>query len=159
LYLDIQRTRFRDRLEVKVEVDADVLDAYVPGMVLQPLVENALTHGIAPKVAGGTLRITAARGGDATVVLRVADDGVGLPAGGTRERTGVGNTRGRLRALYGDAHSFTLAPLPGGGTVSEVRVPFRAAPTRTSEFPVGAVAGQPHAAASSRPAAEPVAVA
>jgi LytS/YehU family sensor histidine kinase len=143
-------------------VDADVLDAYVPGMILQPLVENALTHGIAPKVAGGTLRIAVTRGGDgASVVLRVEDDGVGLPAGGARERTGVGNTRGRLRAVYGDAHAFTLAPLPGGGTVSEVRVPFHTVPTRTAEFPVGT--GAPNASwpasASARPAPAPVAVA
>jgi two-component system LytT family sensor kinase len=141
LYLDIQRVRFRDRLKVQMEADAEAMQAYVPGMILQPLVENALTHGIAPKPGGGTVRITVARDGDA-VVLRVVDDGVGLPASGTRERTGVANTRERLRSLYGDAHAFTLAPRPDGGTVAEVRVPYRAAPTRTAEFPVGIVAQQ-----------------
>jgi two-component system LytT family sensor kinase len=110
-------------------------------MILQPLVENALTHGIAPKAAGGTVRITVTREHD-TVVLRVVDDGVGLAPGGAQERTGVGNTRERLRSLYGDAHAFTLAPRPDGGTVAEVRVPYRAAPTRTAEFPVGIVAQQ-----------------
>jgi two-component system, LytTR family, sensor kinase len=58
LYLDIQRVRFRDRLDVQIEVDDDVLSAYVPGMILQPLVENALTHGLAPKVALGTVRVS-----------------------------------------------------------------------------------------------------
>jgi two-component sensor histidine kinase len=140
LYLDIQRVRFRDRLSVQMEADADALQAYVPGMILQPLVENALTHGVAPKPAGGTVRITVTRDAD-SVVLRVVDDGVGLPAGQARERTGVSNTRERLRSLYGDAHAFTLSAMPGGGTMSEVRVPFRAAPTRTAEFPIG-IAGQ-----------------
>jgi two-component system LytT family sensor kinase len=125
-----------------MEADADALQAYVPGMILQPLVENALTHGLAPKPAGGTIGITVGREGDA-VVLRVADDGVGLPAGGARERTGVSNTRERLRSLYGDAHGFTLTARPDGGTVAEVRVPYRVAPTRTAEFPVGIVAQEP----------------
>jgi two-component system LytT family sensor kinase len=138
LYLDIQRVRFRDRVDVKVEVDADVLEAYVPGMILQPLVENALTHGLAPKLSGGTVWLSAAREGD-TVVLRVVDNGVGLPPAGARERTGVGNTRERLRSLYGDAHTFTLAPAPGGGAVSEVRIPFRTSPTKTAEFPIASV--------------------
>jgi two-component system LytT family sensor kinase len=135
LYLDIQRVRFRDRLDVKIEVDADVMAAYVPGMILQPLVENALTHGLAPKIGVGTVRVSVDREGD-TVVLRVIDDGVGLPPGGARERTGVSNTRERLRALYGDAHAVTLKSLPGGGTMSEVRLPLRDAPTRTAEFPI-----------------------
>ncbi len=139
LYLDIQRVRFRDRLDVRIEADADVLQAYVPGMILQPLVENALTHGLAPKRAPGTVKVTVdrdARDAD-TIVLRVADDGVGLPSAGPRERTGVGNTRDRLRTLYGDAALFTLTAIPTGGAMSEVRVPFRVAPTRTAEFPIG----------------------
>jgi two-component system LytT family sensor kinase len=135
LYLDIQRVRFRDRLNVKIEVDADAMSAYVPGMILQPLVENALTHGLAPKIGGGTIRISVDRDGD-TVVLRVIDDGVGLPPSGPVERTGVGNTRERLRALYGDAQSVTLTSLPNGGAMSEVRLPLRGAPTRTAEFPI-----------------------
>lgn len=150
LYLDIQRVRFRDRLDVQVEFDDEVLSAYVPGMILQPLVENALTHGLAPKIASGTIRVLVARAGE-TVILRVIDDGVGLPPGGPRERTGVGNTRERLRALYGDAQSVTLTSLPAGGTMSEVRLPFRGAPTRTAEFPIPS-ALQQSATASSRTA-------
>ncbi len=148
LYLDIQRLRFRDRLDVRIDADVDVLQAYVPGMVLQPLVENALTHGLAPKTSGGTVRITVDRDGD-TVILRVADDGVGLRTGVPVERTGVGNTRDRLRTLYGDAASFTLSAVPSGGTLSEVRVPFRAAPTRTAEFPIGTAMQQPSPSSSS----------
>jgi signal transduction histidine kinase len=142
LYLDIQRVRFRDRLDVRIEADADVLQAYVPGMILQPLVENALTHGLAPKTSPGTVRVSVDRDGE-TVVLRVADDGVGLPAAGARERTGVGNTRDRLRTLYGDAASFTLTAVATGGAMSEVRIPFRAAPTRTAEFPIATVLHEP----------------
>lgn len=152
LYLDIQRVRFRDRLDVRIEVDDDVLQAYVPGMILQPLVENALTHGLAPKVSPGTIEVTVEREGD-TIVLRVADDGVGLPAGGPRERTGVGNTRDRLRTLYGDAASFTISSIPSGGALSEVRVPFRVAPTRTAEFPIATATQQPASSASSKRAA------
>ena len=99
LYLDIQRVRFRARLDVRIDADADILEAYVPGMILQPLVENALTHGLAPRSSAGTVKVTVDRDGD-TIVLRVVDDGVGLPAGGPIERTGVGNTRDRLRTLY-----------------------------------------------------------
>jgi signal transduction histidine kinase len=142
LYLDIQRVRFRDRLDVRIEADADVLQAYVPGMILQPLVENALTHGLAPKTTPGTVKVAVDRDAD-TIVLRVADDGVGLPAGGPRERTGVGNTRDRLRTLYGDAASFTLTAIPTGGAISEVRIPFRVAPTRTSEFPIATARQEP----------------
>jgi two-component system, LytTR family, sensor kinase len=142
LYLDIQRVRFRDRLDVRIEADADALQAYVPGMILQPLVENALTHGLAPKTSPGTVKVAVEQDGD-TIVLRVADDGVGLPATGARERTGVGNTRDRLRTLYGDEWSFTLSALPSGGAMSEVRIPLRVAPTRTAEFPIGTALQQP----------------
>jgi two-component system LytT family sensor kinase len=148
LYLDIQRVRFRDRLDVRIEADADVMSAYVPGMILQPLVENAITHGLAPKTGPGTVRVSVHHDSE-SVVLRVADDGVGLPSEGMRERTGVGNTRARLRALYGEAHSVTLTSPPTGGTVAEVRLPLRDAPTRTAEFPIPS-ALQPSAVTPSR---------
>ena len=151
LYLDIQRVRFRDRLDVKIDVDAEVMSAYVPGMILQPLVENALTHGLAPKIGGGTIRVSVARDGS-TVVLRVIDDGVGLPPGGASERTGVGNTRERLRALYGDAQSVTLKSVPNGGAMSEVRLPLREAPTRTAEFPIPSALQQQQSTTRRRPA-------
>ena len=154
LYLDIQRVRFRDRLDVRVEVDAELMSAYVPGMILQPLVENALAHGLAPKIGAGTVRVSVTGEGD-TVVLRVIDDGVGLPPGGPRERTGVGNTRERLRALYGDAQTMTLASLPGGGAMSEVRLPLRGAPTRTAEFPIPTI-GEPSASSRAARGVEPV---
>ena len=117
-------------------------------MILQPLVENALTHGLAPKTSPGTVKVTVDRDAD-TIVLRVADDGVGLPAAGPRESTGVGNTRDRLRTLYGDAASFTLTTIPTGGAMSEVRIPFRAAPTRTAEFPIGTALQEPTPSPSS----------
>jgi two-component system LytT family sensor kinase len=148
LYLDIQRVRFRERLDVRIEADQEVLSAYVPGMILQPLVENALAHGLAPKTGPGTVQVSVRRDAD-SIVLRVADDGVGLPPAGVRERTGVGNTRARLRALYGEAQSVTLTSPPTGGTVVEVRLPLRDAPTRTAEFPIPS-ALQPPASTPSR---------
>jgi two-component sensor histidine kinase len=144
LYLDLQRTRFGDRLDARVEVDADVLGALVPGMVLQPLVENALTHGLAPKCAPGTVRVSAARDGP-SLVLRVSDDGVGLPAGGARDGTGVRNTRERLATLYGAEHAFSLTPAPAGGTVAEIRLPLQLASGAESE-------GAAHAMLPARPA-------
>jgi len=128
LYLDLQEMRFGPRLTVVRDLDPATLDARVPGLLLQPLVENALTHGIGPRPGPGRLEITSRREGEA-LVLRVRDDGVGLaPGAERRERTGVGTTRARLAAMFGTSQAFTLAPAAGGGTVAEVRIPFTLAP-------------------------------
>jgi LytS/YehU family sensor histidine kinase len=97
-------------------------------MLLQPLVENALTHGIGPRIGPGRIELTAQREGDA-LVLGVRDDGVGLPPSAERrERTGIGTTRARLAAMFGEAQRFTLAPAEGGGTEAVVRIPFTPSP-------------------------------
>ena len=126
-YLEIERTRYQDRLSVKKQVEPDVLDAMVPTLLLQPLVENAVRHGLSPRVEPGTVTLTARRVGD-RLRLTVRDDGRGLPPEGERrERVGVGNTRTRLRQAYGDAHRFELADAPGGGTQVLIEIPWRPA--------------------------------
>ncbi|CAM5624425.1 sensor histidine kinase [Rhodanobacter lindaniclasticus] len=122
-YLGIQQVRFQDRLSTRLDVDDDTLTAAVPNLILQPLVENALRHGLQDKPGAGSLRISSRRDGD-TLQLRVDDDGLGLPPAGTPEGIGVGNTRSRLHMLFGDAAQFELRAIPGGGTRAEVRLPF-----------------------------------
>jgi signal transduction histidine kinase len=128
-YLEIERARFGDRLRVHFDVEPGILDALVPTLLLQPLVENAVRHGIAPKVGGGRVEIAARRDGDC-LRLVVRDNGAGL-ANDTLEafNTGVGlsNTRSRLEHLYGDRHSFEFHRPPDGGLAVTVVVPFSAA--------------------------------
>ena len=122
-YLEIERIRFRDRLTARVDVDPAVLEDQVPSLVLQPLVENAIRHGIEPRPGPGHLEIGARREGG-RIVLTVRDNGAGMPAGGfTREGIGLANTRARLRELYGDAHEFTLGNHPDGGLLIQIRLP------------------------------------
>ena len=119
-YLEIERIRFRDRLAVEITVAPGVLEAEVPSLIIQPLVENAIRHGIEPQARPGRIAIEARReaGG---VVLVVRDNGGGVPAGGfTREGIGLTNTRERLRELYGDKHRFELGNHNAGGL--EVRI-------------------------------------
>lgn len=124
-YLEIERIRFRDRFVVEIEVDPAVLDWAVPSLLLQPLVENAVRHGLEPREQGGTIGVRARRAGDRLEIV-VADNGVGMPAGGfTREGIGVGNTKARLRELYGTAHGFELANRSGGGLEVRIVLPPR----------------------------------
>jgi hypothetical protein len=128
-YLDLQQIRFADRLRVDVDIAADVLDAAVPDLVLQPLVENALQHGIERRPGAGSLRIFAHRSGG-ELVVEVRDDGAGPGAASDVQGTGTGlaTTRERLQTLFGGAAAVTLAPAAGGGTVATLRLPFREVP-------------------------------
>jgi signal transduction histidine kinase len=127
-YLRIQQVRFGDRLRVSTEIEPAALGAGVPQLVLQPLVENAIRHGIGADPGAGTIRVRAGLR-DGGLVLAVEDDGVGLPDGGPRrEGTGLANVRARLAQLYPEAHAFTLGPREGGGTRAEIRLPFAPAP-------------------------------
>jgi two-component system, LytTR family, sensor kinase len=123
-YLAIEQVRFSDRLRPRIEVDAANRRALAPQLILQPLVENALRHGIARRADAGTLEIAARRDGE-TLVLTVRDDGPGLDPGGSAT-TGVGlaNIRARLAALYGDRASLDIADAAGGGVVATIRLPY-----------------------------------
>ena len=127
-YLEIERIRFRDRLAVDYAIEAAVLEAEVPSLILQPLVENAIRHGIEPHARPGKLALTARRT-PGFVELTVRDNGNGQPAAGfTREGIGLGNTRARLRELYGDRHRFELANHPDGGLIVRVLLPDSPSP-------------------------------
>ena len=127
-YLDIQRLRFPDWLRITYDVAGDTLDCLVPRFVLQPLVENAIRHGLTGRVAAGCIEISS-RIADGRVVLRVADNGVGLRQVVTRPGYGIGltNVRERLSTLYGAGEQLRLFDAPGGGAVAEVELPARRA--------------------------------
>jgi LytS/YehU family sensor histidine kinase len=138
-YVDIQEARFGPRLRVAFEVAPAALDARVPRLVLQPLVENAIRHGVSRRTGGGTVTVTASCCGEGTdgaggrLTLTVRDDGVGLAAAGAPDGVGLRTTRARLRQLYGDAQEFTIAPADGGGTVCVVRIPCRRTDAKREE--------------------------
>jgi len=125
-YLEIEQTRFQDRLTVDYDIDPDTLDAEVPRLILQPLVENAIKHGVAPRMEPGTISISSHRDG-AGLCLSVRDNGVGL-TGGSRAQlhggVGLSNTRDRLECLYGSEHSLNFVESTPGLSV-EMRLPFR----------------------------------
>lgn len=119
-YLDIERLRSGDALSVAYEVSGDTRGLAVPTLLLQPLIENALRHGLRGRARG--LLVVGARRDGAALRLWVADDGAGLAAGASEGR-GLRTTRARLRGLYGDEHSFALQPREGGGTMAIVVLP------------------------------------
>ena len=127
LYVDIQRTRFGDRLDVQLDVEPVTRGAMVPSLLLQPLVENAIRHGLAPRAVGGQVCVSAARDGE-ELHLEVRDDGVGAEVrGGSLAREGVGlaNTRERLRRLHGERQRFAYETGPGAGFSVRIALPFR----------------------------------
>ena len=130
-YLEIEQARLEDRLTVVTEVALETLDARVPHLVLQPLVENAIRHGIAPRIEPGRVEIAVTRGPDDRFLqLEVRDDGRGMDQDNqVRTRRGVGltNIRSRLEQLYDGEHRFELENRPGGGVVVRVILPFRRA--------------------------------
>lgn len=125
-YLELEQVRFADRLRVELDVEPGADAAEVPNLILQPLVENAIRHGIQPSMAGGTLTVRARRDGE-WLVIDVLDDGVGLSAASGGKGTGIGltNTRERLRESFGDRHQFTIAPRSPSGTRVTLRVPWK----------------------------------
>lgn len=133
-YLDIERARFEDRLTVTVAIDEGAGDARVPAFLLQPLVENAIKHGITQRATSGSVDVDVrvVSDGDAGDLLRVRvrDDGVGLPPGWRMESdrgVGLRNVAARLDALYASRHRFHVGPAAGGGVLVEIDLPFQLA--------------------------------
>jgi two-component system, LytTR family, sensor kinase len=129
-YVEIEKARFEERLRVEQDVPPDTLQAEVPNMILQPLVENAVRHGISKKASGGMVKISAKRD-NGRLVLTVTNDG--RPAS-DKSSTGIGlaNTRARLTKLYGDDFSFNLEPF-GTGTRVSLSIPFQEGPDAIRE--------------------------
>ena len=127
-YLDIQKVRFGERLQVSVDIPAELLCAQVPNLLLQPLVENAIKHGIAKRVAGGTVRVAGACH-EGSLCLSVYNDGPSLPADweATQTGVGIGNLRTRLQILHGNESGLELRRAHSGGVEVVVTLPFRAA--------------------------------
>jgi two-component system LytT family sensor kinase len=128
-YLDIQKVRFAERLQVSVDVPRELFSAQVPTLILQPMVENAVKHGIAKRVQGGAIRIAAFRS-NGRLTLSVYNDGPSLPAGWEKTPSGVGisNVRTRLQTLYGDEFELSMRNQSPGGVEVSVSVPFVSAP-------------------------------
>ncbi|HLJ89189.1 MAG TPA: histidine kinase [Candidatus Angelobacter sp.] len=127
-YLDIQKVRFGSRLQCNVDVAQDLFPAQVPSLILQPMVENAVKHGISKRAKGGEIRIAASRS-DGMLVLRIYNDGPSLPPNWEQAGSGIGiaNVRTRLQSLYGDASQLIMRNLEPGGVEVSVSLPFREA--------------------------------
>ncbi|MEZ5401733.1 MAG: histidine kinase [Bryobacteraceae bacterium] len=135
IFLEIERTRFDDRLITRFEIVPETRDALVPAMILQPLVENAIRHGFARRLGGGSVTIRSAltrgRDGSPGLELVVRDDGCGVPPDAeSREGVGLRSVRGRLQHLHGEASRFTLFNASGGGAEARIELPYRSAPER-----------------------------
>lgn len=131
-YLEIEQLRFRDRLNVSINVADAVADTPIPGLLLQPLVENAVRHGVAARAAAGMIRLDA-RESNGQLEITLVDDGPGLPAGfDERACSGIGlrNTRARIEYTYGDSASFTIANTRDTGVIAKLTLPLQQERTR-----------------------------
>jgi two-component system, LytTR family, sensor kinase len=129
-YLEIQKVRFAERLQLRVDVPRELYSAQVPSLILQPMVENAVKHGIAKRVQGGEIRIAASLC-NGILTLSVYNDGPGLPAEWEMTRSGIGisNVRTRLQNLYGDAFELNMRNRDAQGVEVSVSLPFVVAPS------------------------------
>lgn len=128
-YVDIQKVRFGERLEVTVEIPQELFSAQVPSLILQPMVENAVKHGIAKRVQGGAIRVSAERS-NGRLRLNVYNDGPQLPEDWAESGIGIPNVRARLRSLYGEAFELTMRNREPDGVEASVSVPFALAPVK-----------------------------
>lgn len=123
-YLEIVRARFSDRLRIELSIGPGLEDALVPNLVLQPILENAVEHGIAKSLRQGLIRVEAEQDTD-KLRLRVIDNGPGLQGRDPREGIGLRNTRARIEELYDGTGGLVLREADGGGTVVEITLPYR----------------------------------
>lgn len=126
-YLDIEVTRFgHDKLHIEKFVEPDTVSVVVPSMILQPIIENSIKHGLSPKVDGGTVCIRTYRE-NGHLVIQISDDGVGMPedqlSGSGNEGIGISNVNERLKVVYGTDYQLQLKSLPGHGTQTVIRIP------------------------------------
>jgi LytS/YehU family sensor histidine kinase len=129
-YLALEQMRFGPRIQVRREIAPETLFCRVPNLLMQPLVENAIQHGLEPKPQGGTITLRASRTAEGRLRLEVGDDGCGLPPGGEASGgVGTGNVRTRVQQLYGRRGSvvFAPAPAPGSGVWVTVEIPWETA--------------------------------
>ena len=127
IYLEIEQTRFGERLKIEMDIAPETLDAYVPNLILQPVVENAIKHGISPDIEGGTVKITSKQEDD-KLIITVQDDGVGLKENADAvivKGFGLSNTIERLKQLYGEEASLTIKNAEGGGVIGTFEIPLR----------------------------------
>jgi len=138
-YVEIEKVRFEERLTVSLDVAPETLDARVPHLLLQPLVDNAIKHGISRRVSGGEIRISATQD-DADLHLEVRDNGPGLkePTQSPSRGLGLRITRERLVTLYGQDQSLELFSLPDGGVAARVCIPLRGGTTGSQPLSVAA---------------------
>ncbi|MFY9554160.1 MAG: histidine kinase [Blastocatellia bacterium] len=128
-YLEIERIRFEDRLTVQMDIEPQTLDARLPNLILQPIVENAIRHGISPRTAAGRIEIETRRL-NGTLQVQVTDNGPGISSNSNsgsivKEGVGLANTQARLRQLYGDQHRLDLSNAATGGLTVILEIPFR----------------------------------
>ncbi len=151
-YLDIEVVRFGNKLKVVKEIAEDTLDIVVPGMLLQPLIENSIKHGLEPRISGGTVTLRSRVTGEGRLMVEVEDDGVGItpewddasPASGlVRPSTGIGvrNVRERMSVLYGDLATVEINSRPGRGTKVTLLMPILDAHAE-AWGPIGGAAGE-----------------
>jgi two-component system LytT family sensor kinase len=151
-YLDIEVVRFGDKLKVVKEIAPDTLDVVVPGMLLQPLIENSIKHGLEPRISGGTVTLRSRITAERRLMVEVEDDGVGmaperidvsLVSGLVRPGNGIGvrNVRERMQVLYGDLATVEINSRPGRGTKVTLLMPILDAEAEAWS-PISAAAGQ-----------------
>lgn len=125
-YLEIERTRFSDRLVIVTDIDPETKSAKVPNLLLQPLVENAIKHGIGPRSSGGTIEISAKKE-NGRLLITIKDDGPGIPEDNLKkikEGIGLSNTKARLKQLYGDNFTFSIQNGQESGARVDISLPF-----------------------------------